>query len=416
MRILAIETSCDETGIAILGSREAGSRLKTITVRSNIILSQALLHAEYGGVFPALARREHAKAIVPVIIQALREAGLVKEHKIPRVLTVREGKVLAKIFHKEPVLLIEFQAALLAIKKPDIDAIAVTAGPGLEPALWVGINTATALGALWDIPVIPVNHMEGHIVASLLNPKSKVKNEKSSDNTIFSLTKPKYPSLALLISGGHTELVLMQKPGVYKILGQTRDDAVGEAFDKVARMLGLAYPGGPEISRIAETAPKLATPPYPLPRPMLKSPDFDFSFAGLKTAVLYTVKKIENLTPEIKASIAKEFEDACVEILLTKTLAAAKKYKVNEIVLGGGVTANKKIRAAFQKAVSENFQKTTLFIPGHELSTDNGLMIGVAGFLRASKPKKTIRAQGTMRLAKSSRHPTLAELRKKKKM
>lgn len=407
MRILAIETSCDETGIAILESRETGHHLRKITVRSNIILSQATIHAEYGGVFPALARREHAKAIMPIIVQSLKEAGLTKASNVTRVLTAREEKALAKIFHKEPVLMADFKAALLTTQTPKIDAIAVTAGPGLEPALWVGINTASALGILWGIPVIPVNHMEGHIMASLLVPK---------DKTTFTLTAPKYPSLALLISGGHTELVLMQKPGAYKILGQTRDDAVGEAFDKVARMLGLAYPGGPEISRIAETAPNLKPAPYPLPRPMLKSGDFDFSFAGLKTAVLYTVKKIENPTQEIKASIAKEFEHACVEILLTKTLAAAKKYKVREIILGGGVTANKKIRAAFQEAVKNEMPKTALFIPGHELSTDNGLMIGVAGFIRASKPKKTIKAQGTMRLAKSSRHPSLAELRKKKRM
>lgn len=407
MRILSIETSCDETGIAILESRETGGRLRSVTVRSNIILSQALIHAQYGGVFPAVARREHAKAIVPIIIAALKEAELTQVEKKPRTLTAREERTLGKIFSKEPALMADFRAALLAVKKPKIDAIAVTAGPGLEPALWVGINTATALGALWNVPVIPVNHMEGHIMASLLVPKNK---------TVFNLSAPQYPSLALLISGGHTELVLMPRAGAYKLLGQTRDDAVGEAFDKVARMLGLAYPGGPEISRIAETAPALATPPYPLPRPMLKSGDFDFSFAGLKTAVLYTVKKIENLTPEIKASIAKEFEDACTEILVTKTLAAAKKYKVREIILGGGVTANKKIRAAFHTTVAKELPTATLYIPGHELSTDNGLMIGVAGFLRASKPKKTIRAQGTMRLAKSSRHPSLAELRKKKKM
>lgn len=405
MRILSIETSCDETGIAILESRGTGNKLRSVTVRSNIILSQALIHAQYGGVFPAVARREHAKAIVPIIIAALKEAGLTQIEKKSRTLTSQEDRVLGKIFHKEPTLMADFRAALLAVKKPKIDAIAVTAGPGLEPALWVGINTATALGALWNIPVIPVNHMEGHIMASLLVPKNK---------TTFTLSAPKYPSLALLISGGHTELVLMPRAGTYKLLGQTRDDAVGEAFDKVARMLGLAYPGGPEISRIAETAPNHATPPYPLPRPMLKSGDFDFSFAGLKTAVLYMVKKIENITPEIKASIAKEFEDAATEILVSKTLAAAKKYNVREIILGGGVTANKKIRAAFHSTVAKEIPNTTLYIPGHELSTDNGLMIGVAGFLRASKPKKTIRAEGTMRLAKSSRHPSLAELRKKK--
>ncbi len=420
MRILAIETSCDETGIAILESRETRGQLRSVVVRSNIVLSQARIHANYGGVFPAVARREHAKAIVPIIVQSLKEADLTKLEKNPRTLTKREQTVLEKIFHKEPELMEDFKVAFLSIKKPKIDAVAVTAGPGLEPALWVGINTASALGALWNIPVIPVNHMEGHIMASLLAPqnfdKQNLGGRAPKTKSIFTLSKPTYPSLALLISGGHTELVLMQKPGAYKILGQTRDDAVGEAFDKVARMLGLPYPGGPEISRIAETAPKLAAAPYPLPRPMLKSPDFDFSFAGLKTAVLYTVKKIENLTPEIKASIAKEFEDAATEILVTKTLTAAKKYKVREIILGGGVTANKKIRNTFQTTVASELPKTALFIPGHELSTDNGLMIGVAGFLRTPNATKNIKAQGTMRLAKSSRHPSLDELRKKKKM
>lgn len=197
------------------------------------------------------------------------------------------------------------------------------------------------------------------------------------------------------------------------MLGQTRDDAVGEAFDKVARMLGLAYPGGPEVSKLAEKAPKEERLAIPLPRPMLKSGDFDFSFSGLKTSVLYAIKKFENFTDHDRALIAKDFEDSVTEVLLSKTLTAAKKYNVQEIILGGGVTANKKIRSAFQKAVAEQLPHTKLFIPNILLSGDNGLMIGVAGLLR-SKTKKHIVANGTLRLAKTATK-TLAELRKKKK-
>lgn len=196
------------------------------------------------------------------------------------------------------------------------------------------------------------------------------------------------------------------------MLGQTRDDAVGEAFDKVARMLGLAYPGGPEISKLAEKAPhdqKLSTP---LPRPMLKSGDFDFSFSGLKTSVLYAIKKFETLTDRDRELIAKDFEDSVTEVLVTKTLTAGKKYNVKEIILGGGVTANKKIRNVFAEKVAQELPGTNLFIPTVLLSGDNGLMIGVAGLLR-SKAKKHIVANGTLKLAKSV-SPTLAELRKRK--
>ena len=204
------------------------------------------------------------------------------------------------------------------------------------------------------------------------------------------------------------------RPGKYKMLGQTRDDAVGEAFDKVARMLGLAYPGGPEISKLAEKAPNHEKLSSPLPRPMLKSGDFDFSFSGLKTSVLYAIKKFETLTDRDRKLIAKDFEDSVTEVLVTKTITAAKQNKAQEIVLGGGVTANKKIRGAFTNAVAKELPDTSLFIPTVLLSGDNGLMIGVAALLR-SKPKKHIVANGNMRLAKSV-SPTLAELRKKKKV
>ncbi len=411
MRILAIETSCDETGISILetsGALGSISPRAEIKVLADVLLSQAAIHAEHGGVVPNIARREHAKAMMPLLERALTEAGLMHQIKVPRTLVTRESEALAKIFHKEPELFESFKKSMLAIGRPGIDAIAVTSGPGLEPALWVGINTAQALGVLWGIPIIPVNHMEGHILASLLTPKPAKDKRK-----IFALTTPHYPSLALLISGGHTELVLMPKRGTYEILGQTRDDAVGEAFDKVARMLGLGYPGGPEISKLAATVPAGKSLTEKLPRPMLNSKDYDFSFAGLKTAVLYAIKKIPVLTPEIKALIAKDFEDAVTEVLVKKTLAAAKEYNVHEIILGGGVTANNKIRMTFQTRVKRDLPEVSLFIPSKELSTDNGLMIGVAGLMRSNKAEKIITAQGHLRLVVSTR-PTLAELRKHK--
>ncbi len=412
MRILAIETSCDETGISILetsGALGSISPRADIKVLADILLSQASIHAEYGGVFPTVARREHAKAMMPLILRALSDANLSTPLKNTRVLIARETAVLEKIFIKEPELFKNFKEALLPLGRPGIDAIAVTSGPGLEPALWVGINTAQGLGALWGIPVISVNHMEGHILASLLVPKPSKDGKK-----IFTIATPHYPSLALLISGGHTELVLMPKRGTYEILGQTRDDAVGEAFDKVARMLGLGYPGGPEISKLAESVPIGKSFNEKLPRPMLNSKDYDFSFAGLKTAVLYAIKKIQVLTPEVKALIAKEFEDAVTEVLIKKTLAAAKEYNVHEIILGGGVTANKKIRATFQNIVRRELPDVKLFIPDRTLSTDNGLMIGIAGLMRSNKIEKTIIAEGHLRLAVSTR-PTLTELRKKHK-
>ena len=404
MRILAIETSCDETGIAVVESSRTSPIPKTIKVLSNTLVSQASLHAVFGGVFPALARREHAKNIIPLILFALKEAGLAKELRTPRVLSEKEEKKLAEILHKEPELFILFKETLLGFAVPKIDAIAVTSGPGLEPALWVGINTAEALSVLWGVPVIPVNHMEGHIATALLslNPlKPKT----------YQLLAIQYPALALLISGGHTELVLMPSVGKYKMLGQTRDDAVGEAFDKVARMLGLAYPGGPEVSKLAEKVPAGEKLAIPLPRPMLKSGDFDFSFSGLKTSVLYAIKKFENFTDHDRALVAKDFEDSVTEVLVAKTLTGAKKYNVQEIILGGGVTANKKIRSAFHEAVARELPATKLFIPDVLLSGDNGLMIGVAGLLRA-KSKKHIVANGTLKLAKSATK-TLAELRRK---
>ncbi len=377
MKILAIETSCDETAIAVLDIKETKTETK-VSVLGNALISQIKIHEQYGGVYPALAKREHSKNLVPILKTALKESGLLKTEKTKTFSTKDINKLKTLLSH-EPELFELICEELPNIKTPKIDLIVVTNGPGLEPALWVGINFAKALNFLWDIPVIPANHMEGHLLASLL---------KSVKNGNFTLKKPLFPMLSLLISGGHTELVLAKKWGVYKLIGQTRDDAVGEAFDKVARMLSLPYPGGPEISRLAEKyrekhlGEKSA---YPLPRPMLHSKDFDFSFAGLKTAVLYTLKKIPKITAGIKESIACEFEDSATEVLLSKSERAVKKYKIKTFSLGGGVSANKQIRYSFEKSFADNFPETKLFIPSQKLTTDNAIMIGLAGYFKSDK-------------------------------
>ena len=291
MKILAIETSCDETAISVLEAvknEKKGGKV-TFKVLSNVVLSQVKIHEKYGGVFPALAKREHQKALVPVLTEALKRAGMLKKIKLVASIPNTQYSVLNTILEREPELLKHILKILPKLKNPNVDAIAVTYGPGLEPALWVGINFAKALSMLWGIPIIPVNHMEGH----LFSPFAK--------GNIFSVPKIKFPILALLVSGGHTELILVKKWGRYQKIGETRDDAAGEAFDKVARMLGLPYPGGPQISKIGKLGKAKV---YPLPRPMLNSKDFDFSFSGLKTAVLYTIKNIGKLNRQTKADIA----------------------------------------------------------------------------------------------------------------
>ena len=373
MKILAIETSCDETAISIIDTGGDSCSPK-FTILSDQLFSQAKIHAQYGGVFPMVAKREHCKIITPLLILALKEARMFAEQKKPITLSTDE-KIYKKIFTKEPELFEQFSALIRNTKEPKIDAIAVTKGPGLEPALWVGINFAKALAHAWNIPIFPINHMEGHIVASLL--KSRCKNQN--------LKTVKFPAVALLVSGGHTELVLIKKEFAYKILGKTRDDAVGEAYDKVARMLSLPYPGGPQISKLADMVPDKSSR-FPLPRPMLNSDNFDFSFSGLKTAVLYTIKKIPRLTRKIKAEIANEFENAVVEVLLKKTLHATQQHKAQTIILGGGVSANKRLREYFQDMTEKN--NIELLLPEPALSTDNALMIAVAVYCRVIAPNK----------------------------
>lgn len=352
LRILAIETSCDETAISIAG----GSLEKPeITVLANVLISQIEIHKPYGGVFPALAKREHQRNLPILLAQALGEA--------------RTGM-------------------------DEIDMIAVTYGPGLEPALWTGINFAEELAAKWKKPLVPVNHMEGHIVIALLK-KNKIQ-------------KLDFPAIALLISGGHTELVLMRDWFQYEIVGETRDDAAGECFDKTARILGLPYPGGPEISKLAEkfrsTSNQSPVTSNQLPRPMLHSKDFDFSFSGLKTAVLYTVKKLPKLTQKIRREIAFETEEAITDVLVAKTLAAVKKFGARSVVLGGGVAANAHIQKIFSEKIPAQIPDAKIFLPEKNLTTDNALMIALAAYLRAYHKKlkavKNITAKGNLRLGK----------------
>jgi N6-L-threonylcarbamoyladenine synthase len=254
MKILAIETSCDDTGISIL---EVDNK-PNFKVLSNIVSSQIEIHKQYGGVFPAMAKREHQKNIIPVLTESLKESGLLNTSKPANKVKLKE---LEKILEHEPELFKKIVPFFKKYQKPDIDFITVTNGPGLEPCLWVGVNLAKALSYFWNIPVVPVNHIESHILVNTLQNKNI-----------------KFPAIALIVSGGHTQIILVKKIGDYKILGETRDDAAGECFDKAARILGLDYPGGPVISKLAETSePGRIT----LPRPMLNTKDYDFSFSGL---------------------------------------------------------------------------------------------------------------------------------------
>ncbi len=387
MILLAIETSCDETAIALV-KRVRGKQVR-FEVLSHKVLSQIDLHAEYGGVFPALAKREHTKAITQLIAEALGEADLLVERTNTYHIPNAERKKLDTLLEREPEMLAAMKVLFEGIQKPAIDAIAVTQGPGLEPALWVGINAAQALHLLWDIPLYPINHMEGHIVAGLI----------SVAEDIYEVSDMELPACALLISGGHTEIVHVPKLRSYKVIGKTRDDAVGEAFDKAARMLSLPYPGGPEISRLAEHARKeglIVDEDLRLPRPMLHSGDLNFSFSGLKTAVLTRTKKRGELDDKTKRMLALEFENAVTDVLVSKVRQAMYETRANTLIVGGGVSANTHIRFALKNlAESEGF---SLFVPNRNLSTDNGLMIASTGLLHIAEdesPKVKLQANGS---------------------
>src|SRR3989338_5246495 len=386
MRILGIETSCDETAVCLIEAEgDFGSSFEW-KVLGNALISQAALHAEFGGVFPNLAKREHAKNLVPLLERALKGSSQ------PAVgggqLTNSQLSTLNLILEREPELLEHLIPFLKHRGKSDIDAIAVTYGPGLEPALWVGINFAKALSAVWDIPIVAVNHMEGHIVLSLMDTGNTESHSNVLQNVRMSgrLADFEFPLLALLISGGHTELILSKSFCTYELIGQTRDDAAGEAFDKVARLLGLGYPGGPEVSRLAAESRRQGIPLHTpaLPRPMLHEDNFDFSFSGLKTAVRRLVEDKE-VSDEDRMGIAREFEDAVADVLITKTMRALEEYGANTVLVGGGVSANEYIRKQLDAACQLQATSCKLLIPPPELATDNAIMIALAGYFHALK-------------------------------
>ena len=393
MKILAIETSCDETAIAVLDC-SGGLDNPNLKVLSSVVSSQIKLHAEWGGVVPMLAKREHVSNLVPVLEKALRESGLWQERTHQS--QIQNYETLTNLLNRDHELIAPLTELLKKIERPKIDAIAVTNGPGLEPALWVGVSFAKALSSVWNIPTYPTNHMKGHVLASLLQEKTQ--------NTKHKAPKIEFPLLALLVSGGHTELDLFTSWSDCKTLGETRDDAAGEAFDKVARLLGLPYPGGPQISKIAEHA--RATDNYDksikLPRPMINSKDLDFSFAGLKTAVRYMIDKLGELNDEQKSGIALEFENAVVDVLVSKTKSALEETAASSFVLGGGVAANSRLKSELNKMLEESFPNIVKIIPEAKLTTDNAAMIAAAGYISiisGTKARSDFRADGGLRMS-----------------
>jgi N6-L-threonylcarbamoyladenine synthase len=317
MLVLGIESSCDETGLALYDTERG--------LLAHALHSQIAMHREYGGVVPELASRDHIRRALPLLEEVLDKSGAARA---------------------------------------DIDAIAYTQGPGLAGALLVGASVANALAMAWNLPTVGIHHLEGHLLSPLLVD-----------------APPPFPFVALLVSGGHTQLMRVTDVGEYETLGETLDDAAGEAFDKTAKLLGLGYPGGPEVSRLAE----FGTPgAIDLPRPMLHSGDLDFSFSGLKTAVLTQVKRIgTNICEQGKADIARGFVDAAVEVLAAKSIAALKRTKLKRLVVAGGVGANRQLREALSAAAQK--RGFEVHYPDLSLCTDNGAMIALAGAMRLQR-------------------------------
>ena len=312
MLVLGIETSCDETGVALYDSK--GGLL------GHTLFSQVAMHAEYGGVVPELASRDHVRRLLPLSRQLLK----------------RCGRLLS-----------------------DIDAIAYTQGPGLAGALLVGAAVAASLGYALKVPVVGLHHLEGHLLSPLLASPA-----------------PRFPFIALLVSGGHTQLMRVDAVGHYRLLGETVDDAAGEAFDKTAKLLGLSYPGGPALSQLAQSGNPRR---FKLPRPMVASGDLNFSFSGLKTAVL-TLVRAANPDSQTRADIAASFQQAIVEVLVAKSVSAVAGEGLDQLVVAGGVGANQALREAMaERAEREGFE---VFYPPQDLCTDNGAMIAFAGALR----------------------------------
>lgn len=316
MRILAIESSCDETAISLVKETD-----EIFLIEKNALATQIDIHALYGGVVPEVAAREHTSKFFP-LLQSLNIA--------------RDGS--------------------------DVDIIAVTVGPGLVPALRIGVEFAKTLAYLWNKPLVAVNHLEGHIYSVWLNEP-----------------QPIFPSLCLLVSGGHTELIFMKDHGRYEIIGKTRDDAVGEAFDKVAKLVGLSYPGGPVIAKQAKEGKKDA---IAFPRPMIDSGDFDFSFSGLKTAVRVYLESHKNYSIE---DVCASFEEAIIDTLVTKTLKAVNRFAPRSVILSGGVSANRLLRERLSDSITDTFSDIKFHAPEVSFSGDNAVMIAIAGYFRAKQ-------------------------------
>ncbi|MCD6233232.1 tRNA (adenosine(37)-N6)-threonylcarbamoyltransferase complex transferase subunit TsaD [bacterium] len=385
MIILAIDTSCDDTSISIIEEKNNNPK-----ILSNIVSSQVKLHALYGGVYPSLAKREHQRNLSIVLEKSLSKAGLLK-------LKTKKTKKTSE--NKTPT---HFPSAefLDKYKKPKIGLIAVTIGPGLEPCLWQGINFAILLAKELKVKIVPVNHIEGHILANLLLPVGKNPNLQTSTTK-----KIVFPAICLVVSGGHTQLILMKNIGKYKIIGETRDDAAGECFDKTARILGLPYPGGPAIAaEAAKFSISNSQFSIKLPRPMANSRNYDFSFSGLKTAVLYDFKKRPK---EVRASkryvqeMAKEIQQAIIDVLIKKTLKAAMNFNAKSVILGGGVAANKELRKQLREKIKTELPNVKLFIPEPKLCTDNAAMIAQAAYFHrksATDRWKKIRAKARLKI------------------
>lgn len=364
MKILSIDTSCDDTCISVLEMKNF-----KIKILSNVVSSQVKIHKKYGGVFPFLAKREHQKNLIPVLKNALKKAKILKKRKKPKKIS---QETLKKFLSRDPLLFQKTKMFLESYKKPNIELIAITVGPGLEPCLWTGINFAKSLAFFWQIEIVKINHLEGHIFASLLNKKEYIFSSTGEKNQLF-------PAIALIASGGHTELVWIKNIGKYKLIGETLDDAAGECLDKIAKILDLSYPGGPIIEKLAKEGNPSA---YNFPRPMVWSKNYNFSFSGLKTAVLYFTKKLSSKElKSAKKDIASSAQEAVIDTLIKKTLKAAKEYKVKTIIVGGGVSANQRLKLKFKEEIKKEKLKFNLFFPEKKYSTDNAVMIGMAGFL-----------------------------------
>ncbi len=436
MRVLAIETSCDETGVAIVDGEKTPNGF-VFRVLGSALLSQAELHAPYGGVFPTLAKREHEKNLPVILEQALANAAEKLPEKKSSGLPSGSEQLAGQTIFSE-----SFSFADLAI-----DAIAVTNGPGLEPALWTGITFAKQLAKETSLPLMGVNHMEGHLLSSLARRSLDEDGPQKHSHILknmrieYRLEDVQFPVLGLLISGGHTEFVLMKDWFKYEIVGKTLDDAVGEAFDKVARLLDLPYPGGPQISKLADQHRKKTEEedlekslgggvplfkgakrllksgakdfsdklPFQLPRPMLASKNCDMSFSGLKTAALYALRQAQGepsqkLSDDEKAAFAREFEDAVGDVFVAKTRKALIETEAKTFVIGGGVAANRYLRERLQSLVLEEFPDVELRLPDLTITGDNATMIAEAALthlLTTGVPQdqsEELRAEGSLSL------------------